>query len=171
MREEKLSLKDLKKPKVKKKIKRELEFIQLKPFPNSTFSKKRVGRGEGSGLGKTSGRGYKGQKSRTGYSRKIGFEGGQMPLYKRIPKRGFKNPFSTDYQIVNLFMIEKKGLKGDISIEELYNAGLIRKKNKPVKILGTGEITSQINLKVHAISESAKEKIEAIGGKVELITI
>ncbi|MFN3246686.1 MAG: 50S ribosomal protein L15, partial [Leptonema sp. (in: bacteria)] len=110
-----LKLSSIKPKKEKKKTKRPVAFIELKPYPNSKKKKVRVGRGEGSGAGKTSGRGQKGQKSRTGYSKKIGFEGGQMPLYKRIPKRGFKNPFKKEFKIINLFMLEKKGLQGDIT--------------------------------------------------------
>ncbi len=169
MNQEKLSISDIKPKKIKKKLVRSENLPPLKPFLNSKFKKKRIGRGEGSGRGKTSGRGNKGQKSRTGYSKKIGFEGGQMPLYKRIPKRGFNNPFSKEYQIVNLFMIEKKGLSGEITIDTLKESGLIKKKDIPVKILGTGDISNVINVKVHSISKTAKEKIEAKGGKVELL--
>ncbi|MFN3603973.1 MAG: 50S ribosomal protein L15 [Leptonema sp. (in: bacteria)] len=171
MKQNQLSLKDIKNKKTKKKLKRDKEVVLLKPFQGSKFKKKRVGRGEGSGLGKTSGRGQKGQKSRTGYSKKIGFEGGQMPLYKRIPKRGFHNPFKKEYQIINLFMIEKKELKGDITLDELLKVGLIKNKNLPVKILGFGDISNTVNVEVHAISKSAKEKIEAKGGKVEIIKL
>lgn len=169
MNQEKITIRDIKPTKSKKKVVRNVEVVQLKPFLNSKFKKKRIGRGEGSGRGKTSGRGNKGQKSRTGYSRKIGFEGGQMPLYKRIPKRGFHNPFSTKYQLVNLFMIEKKGLSGEINIDTLLQLGLIKNKRLPVKILGTGEISNPIKIQVHSISKGAKEKIEAKGGSVELL--
>lgn len=169
--EEILRLSSIKPEKVKKKVERKVELFELKPYPNSKKKRKRVGRGEGSGSGKTSGRGQKGQKSRTGYSKKIGFEGGQMPLYKRIPKRGFKNPFKKEFKVINLYMIEKKGLTGDITIETLLENKLIKNPQIPVKLLGTGEITKPINIKVHSASKSAIEKIESKGGKVELIPI
>ncbi len=169
MKQEILKLSSLKPPKVKNKVKRAVEFIQLKPYENSKKKKVRVGRGEGSGAGKTSGRGQKGQKSRTGYSKKIGFEGGQMPLYKRIPKRGFTNRFKKEYQLINLYMLEKKNLHGEITIDTLIENRLIKKRNVPVKILGTGEITKPIFLKIHSASKSAIEKIESKGGKIEFI--
>ncbi|GIX42838.1 MAG: hypothetical protein KatS3mg129_2571 [Leptospiraceae bacterium] len=164
-----LSISLIKPEKQKNKIKRAIPIIELKPYPNSKKKRKRVGRGEGSGLGKTSGRGQKGQKSRTGYSKKIGFEGGQMPLYKRIPKRGFKNPFKKEYRVINLFMLEKKGLEGDVTIETLIEKKVIKDAKLPVKLLGTGEISNPINIKVHSASKSAIEKIESKGGKVEII--
>jgi len=164
-----LKLSSIKPKKEKKKTQRPVAFIELKPYPNSKKKKVRVGRGEGSGAGKTSGRGQKGQKSRTGYSKKIGFEGGQMPLYKRIPKRGFKNPFKKEFKTINLFMLEKKGLQGDITIQTLVENKLIKDSNVQVKLLGTGEISNPINIQVHAASQSAIEKIEAKGGKVEII--
>lgn len=169
MKEERLNLPSIKPKKEKKKEKRGVEILALSPYPGSKKKRKRVGRGEGSGHGKTSGRGQKGQKSRTGYSKKIGFEGGQMPLYKRIPKRGFHNINRKVYQIVNLKMIEKKNLEGEITVQTLYEHRLIRKLHEPVKILGAGDITRPLILKVHAISESAKKKIEEKGGKVEII--
>ncbi len=164
-----LDLKAIMPEKKKNKKKRKVEFYELKPFPNSKREKKRVGRGEGSGLGKTSGRGQKGQKSRTGYSKKLGFEGGQMPLYKRIPKRGFRNPFKKEYQIVNLFVLEKAKLTGDVTIDVLLEKKLIYSRDIPVKVLGLGNITSPIHLYVHAVSKPAREKIESAGGKIEII--
>ncbi len=164
-----LKLSSLKPEKQNKKIKRNAEIYELKPYPGSKKKKIRVGRGEGSGVGKTSGRGQKGQKSRTGYSQKIGFEGGQMPIYKRIPKRGFHNKFKKEYQLINLYMLEKKNLEGEISIETLIENKIIKNKNIPVKILGTGEISKPIILKVHSASKAAIQKIQSKGGKVELI--
>jgi len=164
-----LKLSSIKPKKEKKKPKRPVAFIELKPNPNSKKKKVRVGRGEGSGVGKTSGRGQKGQKSRTGYSKKIGFEGGQMPIYKRIPKRGFKNPFKKEFKVINLFMLEKKGLHGDITIQTLIENKLIKDSHVQVKLLGTGEISKPINIQVHSASKNAIEKIEAKGGKVEII--
>ncbi|MCS7204690.1 MAG: 50S ribosomal protein L15 [Leptospiraceae bacterium] len=146
-----------------------MPIFLLQPFPGSRKKKKRVGRGEGSGHGKTSGRGQKGQKARTGYSKKIGFEGGQMPLYKRIPKRGFHNPFKIEYQVVNLEKIDKIQTQGEITIETLYENGLIRKKNQPVKILGMGEISKPLTIKANAASKSAIQKVESKGGKIEII--
>lgn len=169
MKQEILKLSSIKPPKVKNKVKRAVEFIELKPYKNSKKKKVRVGRGEGSGSGKTSGRGQKGQKARTGYSRKIGFEGGQMPLYKRIPKRGFTNPFKKEFQLVNLYMLEKKKLHGEVSIDTLLEHRLIKKRDIPVKILGMGDISKPIFLKVHSASKSAIAKIESKGGKIEFI--
>ncbi len=169
MKQEILKLSSIKPQKTKNKIQRSVPYIELKPFKNSKRKKIRVGRGEGSGSGKTSGRGQKGQKSRTGYSKKIGFEGGQMPLYKRIPKRGFKNPFKKEYQLINLYMLEKKNLEGEVNIDTLIQNRIIKKRDVPVKILGTGEVSKPIFLKIHSASKNAIEKIEAKGGKIEII--
>lgn len=139
--------------------------------PNSK-TRKRVGRGQGSGLGQQSGRGHKGQKSVSGNSRKRGFEGGQMPLVRRIPKSGFKNPFRVSYAGVNLDVIQKYvtagKLQAEITNENLVNAGLVQ-KNELVKILGRGQVTSALTIKVHAFSATAAEKIQAAGGSIESI--
>lgn len=131
---------------------------------------KRVGRGEGSGKGQQSGRGHKGQKAGSGYSRKRGFEGGQMPLQRRIPKFGFKNPFRTEYTALNLNVIQKlvdaKKLGKDISVQDLVSAGIVDDKAL-VKILGNGEIKSKISIKAHAWSRSAEAKITEAGGTIE----
>jgi large subunit ribosomal protein L15 len=138
--------------------------------PGARHRKKRLGSGESSGKGKTSGKGHKGQKARSGGSIRIGFEGGQMPLIRRIPKRGFNNArFSTRYAPVNIGAIEKRGLTGMIDETVLRQCGLVNGRWDGVKILAHGEIKSPIQLKVHAISASARAKIEAAGGTVEII--
>ena len=129
---------------------------------------KRVGRGMGSGMGKTSGRGEKGQKSRAGYSRKRGFEGGQMPLVRRVPKRGFHNPFRKEYAIVNLSRLEV--LEGDaFSPDLLIERGVVKKLGAGLKILGGGEVSRALTVSAHCFTKSAKEKIEAAGGKAEVL--
>jgi large subunit ribosomal protein L15 len=138
----------------------------LTPAPGSTQSRKRVGRGPGSGLGKTSGKGNKGHKARTGGGTNPGFEGGQMPLYRRLPKRGFTNPFRIETQVVNLTDLKKVSV-GDISPETLYSAGLIGKPDSKVKLLGTGEADRSYTVRGVALSASARAKIEAAGGKIE----
>lgn len=148
-----------------------MELSNLKPAKGSTKSKKRIGRGQGSGYGGTSTRGHKGQKSRSGYSRKTGFEGGQMPLQRRVPKFGFKNINRKEYKGINVSTLqelaEKKKLK-DISVETLIDAGLVQ-KNTLVKILGNGELKTKLNVKAHAFSKSAVAAIEALEGTVERI--
>ncbi|CUS76663.1 LSU ribosomal protein L15P [Candidatus Kryptonium thompsonii] len=143
----------------------------LKPAPGSRKKEKRVGRGQGSGHGGTSTRGHKGQKSRSGESIKPWFEGGQMPLIRRIPKRGFRNPFKVEYQIVNLGRLQELIDRGKISAdtkvtpELLYEVGAVSKKALPVKILGDGELKVALEISAHAFSKSALQKIQAIGGK------
>jgi large subunit ribosomal protein L15 len=145
---------------------RTLTLSTVTPAPGSTQARKRIGRGPGSGLGKTSGKGHKGHKARTGGSTNPGFEGGQMPMYRRLPKRGFTNPFRVAAQIVNLTDL-KKVSAGDVSPETLYSAGLIGKPDSPVKLLGTGEINRSYTVRGVALSASARAKIEAAGGKIE----
>lgn len=145
-----------------------MELHDLKPPKGSKKSRKRVGRGTGSGLGKTSGRGHKGAGQRSGNSRKRGHEGGQMPLARRLPKRGFTNIFRKDIQIINLAALSRFDA-GEISGDMLKKAGLIEKLNVPVKVLGNGNIEKAYTVKAHAFSKSAKEKIEAAGGKAEVI--
>lgn len=141
------------------------------PVPNRK-TRKRVGRGEGSGTGKQSGRGHKGQKSGSGYSRTLGFEGGQMPLQRRIPKFGFKNPFRVSYVPVNVGRIQELvdagRLKETITVADLVAAGVV-KKNARVKILGNGELTKALTITAHAFSKSAEEAISKAGGKTEVI--
>ncbi|MCU0449395.1 MAG: 50S ribosomal protein L15 [Bernardetiaceae bacterium] len=144
-----------------------MKLHELKPAAGSTKTRKRLGRGEGSGTGGTAGRGHKGAKSRSGYSAKSGFEGGQMPLQRRIPKYGFKNPFRVEYKAINLDdlqkLIDKIGAKV-IDIEVLYSNGLVGKRDL-VKILNRGELTSTVEVIAHAFSKSAQESIEKLGGK------
>jgi len=146
-----------------------MNLHELQPNKGATKDKKRIGRGIGSGKGKTAGRGYKGQTSRSGDNRVSPyFEGGQTPLHMRVPKVGFRNPFKKEYAVINLSMIEKHFNDGDeITKETLLSKSLV-KKGKPVKILGMGEVTKKFKVKVDAISSSAKEKIQAAGGTVEL---
>jgi large subunit ribosomal protein L15 len=143
----------------------------LKAPAGATHKKKRVGRGQGSGLGKTSGRGNKGQKSRSGYSQKRGFEGGQMPLHRRLPKRGFTNIFKREWAEVNLSRLEELFEAGaTITPESLVECGLVRKTlQKSIAVLGKGELSKALNISAHRFSESAKNKIEAAGGKAEVI--
>lgn len=143
----------------------------LKAPAGSTHKKKRVGRGTGSGLGKTAGRGDKGQKSRSGYTQKRGFEGGQMPLHRRLPKRGFTNIFKREWAEVNLSDLEKLFEAGaTVTPEALVENGLVRKSRaKAVVILGQGELKKSLNVTAHRFSAAARQKIEAAGGKVEVI--
>ena len=143
-----------------------LTLHNLTPSRGSTAARKRVGRGPGSGLGKTSGKGNKGHKARTGGQTNPGFEGGQMPMYRRLPKRGFTNPFKVVAQVVNLGQLKKVG-STDVSPETLYSAGLIGKVDLPVKLLATGDAERAYAIRGVAISASARAKIEAAGGTVE----
>jgi large subunit ribosomal protein L15 len=145
---------------------RALTLSTLSPAPGSTQARKRVGRGPGSGLGKTSGKGHKGHKARTGGSTNPGFEGGQMPMYRRLPKRGFTNPFRVAAQVVNLEDL-KKVAAPEVSPETLYSAGLIGKPDSPVKLLGTGDADRAYTVRGVALSAPARAKIEAAGGKIE----
>ena len=145
-----------------------MNLSDLRPAEGSRHKRKRVGRGPGSGHGKTAGRGEKGQKSRTGYSRRLGFEGGQMPLLRRVPKRGFTNIFRTEYAIVNLEKLE--ALEGaEFTPESLLAGRTIRKLQAGLKVLGDGELTRAITVRAHRFTESAKQKIEAAGGQAVLI--
>ena len=145
-----------------------MDLSNLKPAKGSTHSRKRVGRGEGSGHGGTSTRGHKGAQSRSGYSRKIGFEGGQMPLQRRVPKFGFTNPNRVEYKGINLdtiqALVDAKKVKATITLEDFVNNGLVSKKEL-VKILGRGELTAKVSITAHAFSKSAIAAIEAQGGK------
>jgi large subunit ribosomal protein L15 len=143
----------------------------LHPAEGSTHKKKRVGRGPGSGLGKTAGRGNKGQKSRSGYSMKIGFEGGQMPLQRRLPKRGFTNIFKKQWIEVTLATLERSFESGeDVTPEVMHERGVIAKGKRDVVVLGTGEITKALKVSAHRFTKSAREKIESAGGTANLIT-
>jgi large subunit ribosomal protein L15 len=145
-----------------------MNLSNLHPAKGSRKNRKRVGRGPGSGMGKTSGRGSKGQKSISGYSRKRGFEGGQMPLHRRLPKRGFTNIFKKEYSEVNLDRLEKI-TKKVVELKDLKEAGIIKKESERVKILGRGKISSSMTIHAHKFSRSALEKIEKAGGKVIVI--
>jgi len=148
-----------------------MDLSNLKPAAGSIKRSKRLGRGQGSGKGGTSTRGHKGAQSRSGYSRKIGFEGGQMPLQRRVPKYGFQNINRKEYKAINIsvlqYLSEKKGLKL-IDIETLIDSGLISKSDL-VKILGNGTLTAKLTVKAHAFSKKAKEIIENAGGVAEII--
>ena len=147
------------------------ELHNLKPAEGATRKRKRVGRGPGSGNGKTAGRGHKGQKSRSGYSRRYGFEGGQMPLVRRIPKRGFTNIFRVGFQVVNLRDLDRLFADGDtVTPELLVEKGLIRGGKKPVKVLASGELGKKLTVQAHAFSKNAQAAIEAAGGSCETVT-
>lgn len=143
-----------------------MNLNDLSPAPGSKHSRKRVGRGRGSGNGKTAGRGHKGQASRSGFSQRFGFEGGQMPLVRRVPKRGFTNIFRSEYSIVNLSRLE--GFDGEVTPEALVARGLAR-AGRPVKVLGNGEMGKAIRVSAHKFSKSARAKIEAAGGTCEVL--
>lgn len=147
-----------------------MKLNTLTPAKGSVKSDKRIARGQGSGKGGTSTRGHKGAKSRSGYSRKLGFEGGQMPMQRRLPKFGFNNPNRVEYKGVNINILQTLADKGitDIDSEVLVSNGVVS-KNDLVKILATGELKSKINVKVNAISSTAKEAIEKVGGTIELV--
>lgn len=143
----------------------------LRAPKGSTHKKKRVGRGPGTGLGKTAGRGEKGQKSRSGYSRKVGFEGGQMPLHRRLPKRGFTNIFKKEWIEVSLSSLDQNFEANDeITPELLHERGLIKKAKRDVVVLGTGEISKALRVSAHRFTKSAREKIEKAGGAATVIT-
>jgi len=145
-----------------------MSLSNLHPAPGSRKARKRRGRGPGSGLGKQSGRGAKGQLAGTGYSSKRGFEGGQMPLHRRIPKRGFTNPFRKEYAEVNLDRLERIK-KEEIELQDMVDAGLIKKTTETVKVLGNGSLTSLKIVHAHKFSQAAVKKIEEKGGKAVLI--
>ena len=143
-----------------------MDLSNIKPAPHSTKSKTRKGRGQGSGKGGSAGRGKEGMKSRSGYSRKLGFEGGQMPLFRRVPKYGFQNINRKAYKVVNLETLEKLAQEKNlekIDLEKIYNNGLVKKGNL-VKILGKGELTRKLEVHAHAFSSSAKKAIESLEG-------
>ena len=148
-----------------------MSLDKLKPADRSKFKKKRVGRGPGSGLGKTAGRGHKGAQSRSGYHFKRVFEGGQMPLHRRVPKRGFNNIFRTEYDVVNLDQLESRFDTGaDVTPESMRAAGLVSSKTSLVKVLGRGDVTKALNVQAHKFSGKAAEKLAAAGGKAEAIS-
>jgi len=147
-----------------------MKLSTLKPAPGSRHSVKRLGRGPGSGLGKTSGKGHKGQKARSGGGKGPYFEGGQTPLQRRLPKRGFTNIFKKDYVVVNLYQLEERFEAGAlVTPETLVECGLVKNVRDGIRILGQGEITKALNVKAQGFSKSAEEKITAAGGTIEVI--
>lgn len=148
-----------------------MKLDELKPAPGANRKRKRVGRGDGSGHGKTSCRGHKGQGARSGGNIAPGFEGGQMPLQRRLPKRGFRNPFKTEMAVINLQQLEAFDAGSEITPQVLADKGMIRGKDRQVKILGDGAFSKVLTVKAHGFSAKAKERIEAAGGKTELIGI
>ncbi len=145
-----------------------MKLNELKPAAGATHKRKRLGRGIGSGLGKTAGRGHKGQHSRSGSKHRVWFEGGQMPIQRRVPKRGFTNIFRVEYQPVNVGQLDRIPEGVDVTPESLHEFGLVRKRNKPVKLLGDGAVDRAYNVKVDKCSAKARELIENAGGKVEV---
>ena len=146
-----------------------MKLHELSPAPGSVRDVKRIGRGHGSGNGKTAGKGHKGQKARAGRGIRAGFEGGQMPLHRRIPKRGFNNIFANPYTAINVAVLNRFEDGAVVNTEALLNAGIIKKAPYGVKVLGNGKLEKNLTVQVAAFSESAKAKIEAAGGKAEVI--
>jgi large subunit ribosomal protein L15 len=147
-----------------------MDLSNLKPPKGANHAKKRIGRGQGSGNGKTAGRGHKGAKSRSGFKFKRGFEGGQMPLHRRVPKRGFHNPFRVEYEVVNLdTLAEKFDADAVVTPELLRERGLVSGGNQRVKVLARGEVTKKLTVRAHKFSGKAAEKIAAAGGATEVI--
>ena len=146
-----------------------MKIHDLSPLRGLRKRKKRVGRGPGSGHGKTSCRGHKGQKSRSGGNIPSGFEGGQMPIQRRLPKRGFTNIFKKNYTLINIKDLMRFGKNSNLDMEALRNAGLVKRERDRVKLLGNGEISYPVVIKVHKVSKAAREKIEAAGGRVEVV--
>ncbi|MGM0443052.1 MAG: 50S ribosomal protein L15 [Fibrobacterota bacterium] len=148
-----------------------MKLNDLKPAEGAVKKKRRIGRGNGSGYGKTAGRGHNGARSRSGFTNKPYFEGGQLPITKRLPKRGFNNPFKTRYQLVNLADLERvAGATGvtEFTLDQLVSTGLVKSAKKPVKVLGNGEIKSAVTITAHKFSKSAEKKIAEAGGKAEV---
>ena len=147
-----------------------MDLSNLKPSEGSKHPKKRIGRGQGSGQGVQAGRGHKGAKSRSGFTFKRGFEGGQMPLHRRIPKRGFHNPFRIEYVVVNLDTLAERFEDGTVITPELLvESGLVSQARRPVKVLGRGDVSKKLTVRAHKFSGKAAEKIAAAGGATEII--
>ncbi len=146
-----------------------MKMHELAPAIGSTKEVKRIGRGHGSGNGKTAGKGHKGQKARAGHGMRAGFEGGQMPLQRRVPKRGFNNIFATEWAAINVSALEVFEDGSVVDAAALADKGIIKKANLPIKVLGNGKLTKKLEVKLNAYSASAAEKINAAGGKAEVI--
>ena len=146
-----------------------MKMHELAPAIGSTKESKRIGRGHGSGNGKTAGKGHKGQKARAGHGMRAGFEGGQMPLQRRVPKRGFNNIFATEWTAINVSALEVFEDGTTVDAAALAEKGIIKKANLPVKVLGNGKLTKKLEVKLNAYSASASEKITSVGGKAEVI--
>mgnify|MGYP006187731839 CR=1 FL=1 len=147
-----------------------MDLSNLKPARGSKHSKKRIGRGQGSGQGTQAGRGHKGAQSRSGWSKKRGFEGGQMPLHRRLPKRGFHNPFRVEYAVVNLDLLEERFDAGTVVTPELLRERRIVRTRQLIKVLARGDIAKQLTVRAHKFSDKAAEKIAAAGGATEVIS-
>ncbi len=146
-----------------------MKLHELSPAPGSVKEAWRKGRGPGSGNGKTAGKGHKGQNARSGGGVRIGFEGGQLPLYRKLPKRGFKNRFAVEYAIVNIETLNRFEDGETVNLEKLLAAGIVRKPLDGLKVLGNGELTKKLTVEAAIFSATAKEKIEAAGGKTEVV--
>ncbi|MFP6662664.1 MAG: 50S ribosomal protein L15 [Deltaproteobacteria bacterium] len=147
-----------------------MDLSNLRPAKGSRHDRKRIGRGQGSGTGKTAGRGHKGAKSRSGGGTKLGYEGGQMPLQRRLPKRGFHNPFRKEFEVVNLASLALFDADSTVDPVALRQVGLVRRGALPVKILAKGKLDRKLVVKAHAFSDAARAAIEAQGGEVEVLT-
>jgi len=147
-----------------------MDLSKLKPADGSTHPKKRVGRGHGTGQGTQAGRGHKGAQSRSGYSFKRGFEGGQMPLHRRVPKRGFHNPFRVEYAVVNLdALVERFADGADVTPDVMRAIGLVRDARLPIKVLARGEVSKKLSVQAHKFSGKAAEKLAAAGGSAQVV--
>ena len=146
-----------------------MKLYQLQPAPGSRKSKKRLGRGPGSGSGKTAGKGHKGMLARSGRANVAGFEGGQMPLARRLPKRGFHNPFRTEFAVVNLKTLSSLAQTTNVTPQVLYEKRIVKKQSRPIKILGVGELDKPMTIEAHKFSQSALRKIEQAGGQAKVI--
>ena len=146
-----------------------MKMHELSPAIGSVKEAKRIGRGHGSGNGKTAGKGHKGQKARAGHGMRPGFEGGQMPLQRRIPKRGFNNIFAEEWAAINLSALEVFEDGATVDAAALADKGIVKKANLPIKVLGNGKLTKKLTVKLNAFSASAAEKINSVGGKAEVI--
>jgi len=146
-----------------------MKLHDLRPAPGSKKKPKRLGRGPGSGRGKTSGKGHKGLLARAGNVNMAGFEGGQMPLARRVPKRGFHNPFRVEYSVVNLEVLSALSDVNEITPQVLHEKGIVKKRSRPIKILGVGELTKPLVVEAHKFSQSALQKIQQAGGQAKVI--